>query len=48
MTESFNSGVYQGACELALENGLRTVAKIFVAQGIMKQSVELVALGCRR
>lgn len=48
MTESFNSRVYQGACEPALENGLRTVAKIFVAQGIMKQSVELVALGCRR
>ena len=48
MTENFNSRVYQGARELALENGLRTVAKIFVAQGIMKQSVELVALGCRR
>ena len=48
MTESFNLRVYQGARELALENGLRTVAKIFVTQGIMKQSVEFVALGCRR
>ena len=48
MMESFNSRVYQGASELVLENGLRTVAKIFVAQGKMKQSVELVALGCRR
>ena len=36
MTESFNSRVYQGARELALENGLRTSAKNFLTQRIIE------------